>query len=110
MQPSPNMNMPGRVPTPTATRFRALVEGINLDVRSTDRCWTFTIKYSCGCRYREQGCGYIYTKKIRVKKDNHSGSCTLHRCLKGSESHYLTEKCVHCSAYDAMVESMTVSS
>ncbi|RYC60348.1 hypothetical protein CHU98_g5864 [Xylaria longipes] len=87
--------------TPASTGYQVCVDGYTLNVPSNDRCWDFMIVYNCRCPVTTQKRGIVRNKTIRVKQDNHIGSCTLRRCVKASQNHVLPDRCTRCNIVDA---------
>ncbi|KAI0392206.1 hypothetical protein F5Y17DRAFT_437476 [Xylariaceae sp. FL0594] len=89
-------------------RQKVIVEGMEIDVPTSDCCWEFWILYACGCRVTKDACLVRRPKTIRVKRDNHSGSCSRWRCLVRTGSHRLPELCRHCELAQAQSEGAPV--
>ncbi|KAI1186467.1 hypothetical protein F5B17DRAFT_403811 [Nemania serpens] len=86
---------------PTSTAYQVQIGDMTLNVPTRDRCWDFAVRYSCGCPVSVRILGVVRNMVIRVKKNNHSLSCTVLRCIVGSETHVLSEQCTRCEQFDA---------
>ncbi|KAI0444971.1 hypothetical protein F4803DRAFT_509685 [Xylaria telfairii] len=87
--------------SPITTAYQVTIDGLTLDVPSQDRCWKFPILYACRCPVTYNRAGIARNKIICVKQNNHGGSCTLRRCLRGTQNHFLPEQCIRCDIADA---------
>jgi len=87
---------------------KVVVDGMELDIPTSDRCWDIYIFYACGCRVTEEYLGMRREKTVRVKKDNHSKSCLWRRCVVGTDSHKRKDMCRHCEMEKARKEGAPV--
>ncbi|KAI1739679.1 hypothetical protein F4680DRAFT_421175 [Xylaria scruposa] len=90
--------MPNNLPTDSA--YEVVIDGLTLQVPSDDRCWDFKIVHACGHPVFTESAGMVCRKIIRVKRHNHKGSCSLRRCIRGSQTHFLSEQCIRCEIVD----------
>ncbi|KAI0554102.1 hypothetical protein F4679DRAFT_527133 [Xylaria curta] len=98
--------MPNNLPTDSA--YEVSVDGFTLQVPSDDRCWDFKIVHGCGHPVLTEGTGMVRNKIIRVKRNNHKGSCSLRRCNRGSQTHFLPEQCIRCDIVDNRLAGVTI--
>lgn len=91
----------------TRTAYQVKIDDMTIDVPTQDRCWDFRVRYACGCPVPARSLGIVRDKVIRVKQNNHRFSCNLLRCIVGSETHVLSEKCRRCEQYDANLLAIT---
>lgn len=85
--------------SPTRTAYQVKIGDMIIDVPTQDRCWEFRVRYACRCPVVERSLGVVRDKVIRVKRHNHRVPCALLRCIIGSETHVLPERCTRCEQY-----------
>ncbi|KAI0142950.1 hypothetical protein GGR57DRAFT_484933 [Xylariaceae sp. FL1272] len=91
---SPTFPPSGSTTTRARTGYYKEVNGLRIYVPDQDHCWSIAVEYKCGCPVREENTyGIRRDLVIRVKKNDHCGSCHLRRCIRATETHSLHENC-----------------